>query len=78
MIRFVVSFMLVAIVVSGCGRSTEQQSSESSASSPAKPAPPKIMVGPREISGYVFEGFDQALAQRDDGRVGDFPLRRSA
>ena len=71
MIRFVVSFMLVAIVVSGCGRSTEQQSSESSASSPAKPAPPKIMVGPREISGYVFEDKNQnGVFDTGDERLG--------
>ena len=71
MIRFVVSLMLMAIVVSGCGRSTEQQSSESSASSPAKPAPPKIMVGPREISGYVFEDKNQnGVFDTGDERLG--------
>jgi hypothetical protein len=57
--RFVLSFTLMAVVVSGCGRSTEQQSSESSAAAPPKPAAPKIMVGPREISGYVFEDKNQ-------------------
>ena len=58
MIRFVTSFALLAIVVSGCGRSPEQQSFESTATSqtPAgPPAPPPVMAGPREISGYVFE-----------------------
>lgn len=58
MSRLVVSFALMAIVVSGCGRSPEQQSSESSATAQAPagpPPPPPIMVGPREISGYVFE-----------------------
>ena len=59
MIRVVLSFTLIAIVVSGCGRQAEQQaSSESPAASPAPaaaPAPPPVMVGPREISGYVFE-----------------------
>lgn len=58
MIRFITSFALMAIVVSGCGRSPEQQSSESTATSQAPaapPAPPPVMVGPREISGYVFE-----------------------
>ena len=59
MIRLVMSFTLMAIMVAGCGRSTEQQSaSESSAASQAPaapPAPPPVMVGPREISGYVFE-----------------------
>jgi hypothetical protein len=58
MIRCVTSFALMAVVVSACGRSPEQQSSESTATSqePAgPPAPPPVMVGPREISGYVFE-----------------------
>ena len=60
MIRSVTSFALMALVVAGCGRSQEQQasSSESSTASQAPvapPAPPPIMLGPREIAGYVFE-----------------------
>ena len=69
MIRFVVAFTLMTIVVSGCGRSTEQQSSESSAAT--KPAAPKIMVKPREISGYVFEDKNQnGLFDTGDERLG--------
>lgn len=71
MIRLVMSFTLMAMVASGCGRSTEQQSSESSSASPARPAPPKIMVGPREISGYVFEDKNQnGLFDTGDERLG--------
>lgn len=59
MIRLAMSFTLMAIVVSGCGRQQEQQaSSESPAASQAPaaaPGPPPVMVGPREISGYVFD-----------------------
>jgi len=59
MIRLTMLFAAMAIVVAGCGRQQEQQaSSESPAASPAPaaaPAPPPVMVGPREISGYVFE-----------------------
>jgi hypothetical protein len=74
MIRFVMSFTLIAIVVSGCGRSSEQQSSDAPTAStavPAKPAAPKIMVGPREISGYVFEDKNQnGLFDTGDERLG--------
>jgi hypothetical protein len=63
---------LAAIVASGCGRSTEQPSSESSAATPAKSAPPKIMVGPREISGYVFEDNNQnGLFDAGDERLAE-------
>jgi hypothetical protein len=72
MIRLILSFTLLAIVVSGCGRSTEQESSESSAATPAKPAPPKVVVGPREISGYVFEDKNQnGLFDAGDERLGE-------
>ena len=71
MIRLVMSFALMAIVAAGCGRSSEQQSSESSAAAPAKPATPKIIVGPREISGYVFEAKNQnGLFDTGDERLG--------
>jgi hypothetical protein len=57
--RWILSFALLTLAVSGCGRQPEQQSSsESPAASQAPaaaPAPPPVMVGPREISGYVFE-----------------------
>jgi hypothetical protein len=59
MIRFMMLFAAMAILVAGCGRQAEQpSSSESPAASQAPaapPAPPPVMVGPREISGYVFE-----------------------
>ena len=59
MIRFLIVLTLTAMVVAGCGRQQEQPaSSESPAASQAAaaaPAPPPVMVGPREISGYVFE-----------------------
>ena len=72
MIRCVMCLTLAAIVASGCGRSTEQQSSESSAATPAKPAAPKVMVGPREISGYVFEDKNQnGLFDAGDERLGE-------
>ena len=59
MIRFVALCALTAIVVAACGRQTEQQSSSESPAPSQVPAgpppPPPVMVGPREISGYVFE-----------------------
>ena len=59
MIRFVTLCALTAIVVAACGRQTEQQSSSESPAASQVPAgpppPPPVMVGPREISGYVFE-----------------------
>src|SRR5688572_14165091 len=59
MIRFVTLCALTAIVVAACGRQTEQQSSSESPAPSQVPAgpppPPPVMVGPREISGYVFE-----------------------
>jgi hypothetical protein len=59
MIRILVLCGLTVIVAAACGRQPEQQSSsESPAASQAPaaaPAPPPVMVGPREISGYVFD-----------------------
>lgn len=75
MIRYVALFTLTAIVVAACGRQTEQQaSSESPAASQAPagpPAPPPVMVGPREISGYVFEDKNRnGLFDTGDERLG--------
>jgi hypothetical protein len=59
MTRLIAWCALTVIAAAGCGRGPEQQSSsESPAASPAPaaaPAPPPVMVGPREISGYVFD-----------------------